>query len=142
MPSVRSASGENRVASEKSGMTVIQITRRLYATMLTGYFGLLGLLTVWNTLIRPADRTPLVILLIIAITPLLLPLRGILHGRLRSCAWAAYISLLYFLHGITELASEPLGKGTIFDALEVIFSLLLFTGGSFYIRYAARTATS
>lgn len=120
-------------------MTAVQAARYLYATMLTGYFGLLLWVTVWNTVINPPAKTPAAILLIIAVAPLLLPLRGLLHGRLKSCAWAAYLSLLYFFHGVTELASEPFGKGTLFDALEVFFSMLLFLSGSFYIRYAART---
>jgi uncharacterized membrane protein len=118
---------------------VLQTVRRLYGAMLTGYFGLLALLTIWNTIVNPARQLPVAVILLLVVTPLLLPLKGMLHGRLRSCAWAAYLSLLYFFHGVTELASEPLGSGTVFDVLEVIFSLLLFFGGSFYIRYAART---
>jgi uncharacterized membrane protein len=119
-------------------MTAAQTARYLYATMLAGYFGLLLWLTAWNTVIHPPVKPPVAIVLIIAVTPLLLPLRGMLHGRLKSCAWAAYLSLLYFFHGVTELSSEPIGIGTLFDVLEVVLSLVLFFGGSFYIRYAAR----
>jgi uncharacterized membrane protein len=119
-------------------MNAAQTARYLYATMLCGYFGLLLWLTAWNTVIHPPARSSTAIVLIIAVTPLLLPLRGVLHGRLKSCAWAAYLSLPYFFHGVAELASEPLGTGTLFDALEIALSLVLFFGGNFYIRYAAK----
>ncbi|MGR8933065.1 MAG: DUF2069 domain-containing protein [Gammaproteobacteria bacterium] len=121
-------------------MTPAQTARSLYVTMMAGYFGLLLWLTFWNTLIHPPDRPAAALLLIIAVAPLLLPLRGLLLGRLKSCAWTAYLSLPYFFHGVTELASEPLGKGTLFDAFEVALSLLLFFSGSFYIRYAAKAS--
>jgi uncharacterized membrane protein len=119
-------------------MSAAQVARYLYAAMLAGYFGLLLLLTLWNTVVNPPVKLPVAIMLMLAVTPLLLPLRGVLHGRLKSCAWAAYLSLPYFFHGVTELASEPIAAGTLFDVLEVMFSLMLFFGGSFYIRYAAR----
>ena len=103
-----------------------------YFIALCGYFGLFILLMLWNTILSPSPRFPVALVLIIAITPLLLPLRGLLHGRLKSCAWAAYISLIYFIHGTLEAYSEPSVR--LYAVLEIIFSLLLFFGASFYVR--------
>ena len=72
-------------------------------------------------------------ILILSVSPLLLPMRGLLAGKARSCAWAAYISLLYFIHGSVEAYANPLQRP--YALLEVTFSLMLFVGASLYVRY-------
>jgi len=104
----------------------------LYWLALTGYFSLFLLLMLWPTLLTPPSRFPVSLLLIVTVTPLLLPLRGLLDKNLKSCAWSAYISLLYFTHGVIEAFANPLQRG--YAILEIIFSLLLFLGASLYIR--------
>lgn len=42
-----------------------------------------------------------------AALPLLLPLRGLLQGSLRSMTWAGYLVMLYLVIGITEAWSNP-----------------------------------
>lgn len=112
---------------------MIAPTRIAYGSVLTGYFGLLTLLMLWNTVIAPSQRFPVAITLIISVLPLMLPLRGLLHGRRTACAWAAYLSLFYFVHGIVEAAAGP---GVRFLAgLEIAASLLLFFGAVFYVRF-------
>lgn len=107
-----------------------------YWTALTGYFGLFLLLMLWPTLLAPPARFPVALLLIVTVAPLLLPLRGLLNKSLRSCAWAAYISLIYFTHGTIETFANPLQRG--YAILEIVFSLLLFLGASLYIRSAEK----
>jgi len=107
-------------------------SRYLYWMALSGYFGLFMLLMLWPTLLAPPSRFPVALLLIVTVTPLLLPLRGLLKENLRSCAWSAYISLIYFTHGTMEAFANPLQRG--YAILEIIFSLLLFLGASLYIR--------
>ena len=113
-----------------------QTSQFWYVVALCGYFGLFILLMLWNTVLSSSPRIPIAIMLIISITPLLLPLRGLLHGRLKSIAWAAYISLIYFIHGILEAYSEPSIR--LYAVLEIIFSLLLFFGATFYVRYTGK----
>lgn len=111
-------------------------TRRWYNTALAGYFGLFALLMSWNTVFMPSTRFPIALVLIVWVSPLLLPLKGLLHGNLKSCSWAAYISLFYLIHGILE--AYAVAAERLYASLEILFSLLLFTGCTFYIRSAAK----
>ena len=111
-----------------------------YYVALSGYFGLFILLMLWNTVLSPSTRFPVALVLIIMITPLLLPLRGLLHGRLKSCAWAAYISLIYFIHGTEEAFVNPHERS--YALMEIVFSLMLFFGATYYIRFAAKQKNS
>jgi uncharacterized membrane protein len=108
-----------------------------YYAALTGYFGLFFLIIIWNTLLAPASKFPVALQLLLTMTPLLLPLRGFLNANLKSCAWAAYVSLIYFTHGTVEAVTSPVPV-RYYAALEIIFSLLLFLGCTLYIRLAAR----
>jgi uncharacterized membrane protein len=101
-----------------------------------GYFGLFTLLMLWHTLLSPPVKFPVALVLLITVTPLLLPLRGLLNGNKKSCAWAAYISLLYFTHGSIEAFANP--EERLYASLEVLFSLFLFIGAMFYVRFAKK----
>ena len=103
-----------------------------YLLALTGFFGLFFLLMSWHTVLAPSSRFPVALVLLVTVTPLLLPLRGLLHGRDKSCAWAAYISLIYFTHGSVEAYGNAAERWLA--ALEIAFSLMLFFGATFYIR--------
>lgn len=107
---------------------------------LAGYFLLFFLLMLWNTVLAPSKYFPVAMVLIVMITPLLLPLRGFLYAKPRSCAWIAYISLLYFIHGSSEAFVNT--EQRLLAILEVIFSLLLFFGASFYVRFSKKTTPS
>ncbi len=109
-----------------------------YYTALVGYFGLFLLTMLWNTLLAPSAYFPITLVLIFMVTPLLLPLRGLLAAKPKSCAWAAYISLLYFIHGSVEAFANA--DQRLLAILEVIFSLLLFFGASFYLRLRKKTS--
>jgi uncharacterized membrane protein len=100
---------------------------------LTGFFGLFILLMLWHTVLAPSVRFPVALILLLTVTPLLLPMRGLLNGKPKSCAWAAYISMLYFIHGSIETYSNP--DERYYAALEVVFSLLLFLGAIGYVRW-------
>lgn len=104
---------------------------------LTGFFGLFALLMLWNTLLSPSTRFPVALVLLFTITPLLLPMRGMLAKNLKSCAWMAYLSLLYFIYGSSEAYANA--DERLYACLEIAFSLLLFFGCSLYIRFAGKT---
>lgn len=67
--------------------------------------------------------------------PLLLPLRGILHGRDRSILWGALISLLYLLHGGQVWWADPVHW--YWGALETLLSVTSMISGSLFIRWRA-----
>ncbi|MFA5923083.1 MAG: DUF2069 domain-containing protein [Methylococcaceae bacterium] len=103
---------------------------------LTGFFGLFALLMLWNTVLVTSSRFPVALMLLITVTPLLLPLRGFLHRNPKSCAWMAYISLIYFLHGSVEVYANT--NGRFYPSLEIILSLMLFFGATLYVRFAGK----
>lgn len=107
-----------------------------YGLALFGFFGLFLLLMLWNTVLATSSKLPTAIILIITVTPLLLPMRGFLHGQLRSSAWVAYISLLYFVHGCVEAYANNTAR--TYALLEIVFSLMIFFGAGFYIRLSKR----
>ena len=103
---------------------------------LFGFLGLFTLLMLWQTVLAPSSRFPVALLLLITVTPLLLPMRGLLARNPKSCAWAAYLSLFYFIHGTVETYAN--GEERLYAVMEILFSSLLFFGCSFYIRYAGK----
>jgi uncharacterized membrane protein len=103
-----------------------------HAVALAGFFGLFILSMLWYTVLAPPTSIPVALILLLTVTPLLLPMRGLLNGKLKSCSWAAYVSLLYFIHGSIETYSNPSER--LYASLEVIFSLMLFLGAVGYVR--------
>lgn len=103
-----------------------------HSVALAGFFGLFILLMLWHTLLAPPTQFPVALVLLITVTPLLLPMRGLLAGKPKNCAWTAYISLLYFIHGCIETYSNPAER--YYAALELIFSLMIFLGAVAYVR--------
>jgi uncharacterized membrane protein len=103
---------------------------------LTGFFGLFALLMLWNTVLAPSHDFPVALKLLITVTPLLLPLRGLLSKNTRSCAWMAYISLIYFTHGSIETYATTTER--VYPVLEFTFSLILFFGTTLYVRYSGK----
>ncbi len=110
--------------------------RLLQWTALAGLFGLLILLTLWIGWLAPSPTYPKSLLLALLVVPLLLPLRGLLHGRSYTHAWASLLSLLYFTLGVMEAYANPAVRGLAL--LEVLFSLMLFVGGVWYVKAVAR----
>lgn len=102
---------------------------------LIGYFGLLLLITSWNAFIAPPERVPRALLLIILLLPLLFPLRGLLHARAYTHAWASFVALIYFVLGVWHSAAaeeRAYGLGL------VVFSLAFFLGTMFFTRLQSR----
>jgi len=107
-----------------------------YITALAGFFGLFALLMLWNTVLAPSTRFPVALVLLVAVTPLLLPMRGLLDRNPRSCAWAAYVSLIYFIHGSAEAYVNVAER--LYASLEIMLSLMLFFGAAFYVRFVGK----
>jgi uncharacterized membrane protein len=67
---------------------------------------------------------------------LLFPLRGLLHGRLYTHAWASFLALFYFVAGVFS-AAGPMERPWL-AWLEICLSLLWFLGTILYVRTRAR----
>ncbi len=103
---------------------------------LIGYFGLLILVIVWSINPTQLDRSSTVIALVFGGIPLLIGMFGILRRNAYTHAWISMITLGYFIHGVTELWSQP--DNRIYASLEVSLSILLYLGASFFARFRAQ----
>ena len=103
-----------------------------YWLQLISYLCLIVFITLWITVLTPPQTFPISLVLIICVVPLLLPLMGVLHGRDKPVNWAAYLSLLYFIHGTMEAFAST--EMRLYGIIEIIISLTVFFSGSLYIR--------
>lgn len=71
------------------------------------YIALIALQTVWHWLLPPPGGAGSWILALVATLPLLLPLKGVLSGSLRSMTWAGYLVMLYLVLGVMEAWANP-----------------------------------
>lgn len=65
------------------------------------------------------------VLAMLAVVPLLLPLRGLVAGSLRSMTWAGYLVMLYLVIGVTEAWSNPPQR---IPALVQVLLVVIFVG--------------
>ncbi len=97
---------------------------------LTGYFGLLIFIPLWHLLIVPLKPEFMSVTLLIQIGPLMFPLKGILHRKVYTHAWAMYLALFYFIMGVWYAGDESTRTfGVIFSLLSILFFMgtMLFT---------------
>lgn len=99
---------------------------------LGGLFGLMALLLNWFTWLAPSETAPVALLLIVMVAPLLLPMRGLLHGRRYTHAWSGFLSLPYFLLGVDVAFNDAAER--LYGLLEIGFALALFVGCTLYLR--------
>lgn len=71
------------------------------------YLGLLVLQVAWHAALPAPAGNRSWVLAAVAALPLLLPLRGLLAGSLRSITWAGYLVMLYLVVGVTEAWANP-----------------------------------
>jgi uncharacterized membrane protein len=98
---------------------------------LTGYFGLLVLMLLWQTWLSPSIL-PLGLVLTVLLGPLLLPLYGLVRGRPKSHFWASVLALFYVLHGAGELFATPHDR--TLAVMEILLAGCLFVGALSYVR--------
>ena len=99
---------------------------------LTSYLLLLTLVFCWIIFFLQPPHWPRPILLVVAVLPLLLPLRGMLHGRTRSFFWAAFLSLIYVLHGGGDAWVDP--SNLWLSLSEVLLASIFFISATLHIR--------
>lgn len=93
---------------------------------MVGLFGLISLIIVWNGWLTPVQALPRALEVLILITPLLLPLGGILHGHARSYVHATLYALIYTTLGIWH---SFLPQEEIYGYLMIVLSVALYAGG-------------
>lgn len=82
----------------------------------------------WLAPLRPGGSW-----LVLKVLPLLLPLRGILHGRTYTYRWASLLIWLYALEGGVRAWSEPY-PANVLAAAELVLVFSFFASAAWYIR--------
>lgn len=93
----------------------------------TAYLALLGWQPAWLLLLPPPAGPRSLWLALVATVPLLVPLKGVLEGRLRAMTWGGFLAVIYFVLGVTEAWSNPpMRLAAVFEAslaLAYVFAL-------------------
>ncbi|RUO21884.1 DUF2069 domain-containing protein [Aliidiomarina haloalkalitolerans] len=100
------------------------------------YPGLLFFVILWHALLEPNEFLSTWLVLVIWVTPLLFPLKGILQGNPYTHAWANFILIFYFLHSLTTLWTHP--DERLWAAIELLLTTGAFIGATYYARYRGR----
>ena len=103
---------------------------------LGGILGLLALILLQTLWLSPPEHLPRSLVLAVLTLPLLPPLRGLLHGRVRTHIATGLLTLPYFLLG-SWLVITP--EWRTYGLLMGSFALLLFVGSLGYARLALGT---
>lgn len=115
-------------------------TSRLWRwTALSGFLGLIGWITVWNSLVSPPDSRLVAPLLIVLLSPLLVGLRGMLHRRRYTHGWVGMLALFYFVLGVGDAYADPVDRP--YGLVLIALSVMLFAGAIGYIKSGARIKT-
>jgi uncharacterized membrane protein len=109
--------------------------RFLYGLTLTGFLGTISLLLAWYGWLAPSTHFPRSLMLALLLLPLMLPLRGLLHGRRYTFSWSCFLALLYFIHGVVEAYSSSITR--YLGLLEVCLASLWFIAALSYVRVTA-----
>jgi uncharacterized membrane protein len=96
-----------------------------------GLIGLILLIILWNGWLTPVQTIPRSIEMLIMLAPLLLFLRGTLHGRYNTHVIITFPAMFYLLIGFWYVFTP---QEEIYGYLMMLFSLLLYTGGFMYAR--------
>jgi len=102
---------------------------------LVSYLGLIAWVMAWIILLGDVAREHKSLWLLLFVSPLLLPLRGVLAGRDKALIWGTLVSLLYTVHGGMVAWAEPDNRW--FGLIEVSLSLGYLISASYFIRWRA-----
>ena len=103
---------------------------------LFSFFALMISLTCWILLAEHSSNYPTSAWLIIALVPLLFPLRGLMYGKPYTHAWTGFLMLFYFSHGVGEVYSAQ--GFDLYASLEVLLSSTTFIASIIFIRLNAK----
>lgn len=102
---------------------------------LLGYAVLVSTILIWHLWITPPTQTTKAILLPLLLSPLLLPLRGLLRAEPYTHAWSSFIALFYFILGISSVVVDA---ERVYGIVLTVASLIFFNGCIFYARFRSR----
>ena len=102
---------------------------------LLGYFSLMAGLFSWHLIFEPAAKHLMSIIIFLHLGPLMLPLRGLLNGKLYTHSWSMYLAIFYFVIGVWYAGNSD---ELMIGLFVITTSLIFFTGTVFYVRYTGK----
>ena len=102
---------------------------------LASYLGLIAWVMAWIILLGDVAREHKSLWLLLFVSPLLLPLRGVLAGHDKALIWGALVGLLYTVHGGVVAWSEPDSRWL--GLIEIGLSLSYLISASYFVRWRA-----
>lgn len=110
-------------------------TRAARLLSLATYLGLIAWVMTWIVFLGGVAREHISIWLLLFVTPLLVPLRGVLAGRDKALIWGALVGLLYLVHGGVIAWSDPAQRWL--GLVEAGLALVYLLSASLFIRWRA-----
>lgn len=99
------------------------------------YLALLGWQPTWLLLLPPPAGPRSLWLALAATAPLLVPLKGVLEGRLRAMTWGGFLAVVYFVLGVTEAWSNPpMRPAAAFEAVLALAYVITLTSHVRHLR--------
>lgn len=108
------------------------LLRNLASASLIGLIALSLAWELWLAPLRPGGSW-----LVLKVIPLLLPLFGILHGKVYTYRWSTLLIWLYFTEGAVRAWSDR-GDSATFALIEIALSLVFFVAAAWYSRISPR----
>lgn len=102
---------------------------------LLGYFSLMFGLYAWHLILDPAAKHLMSIIIFLQLGPLMLPLFGLLNGKLYTHAWSMYLAIFYFVIGVWYAGNSD---ELMIGLFVIVTSLVFFTGTVLYTRYMGK----
>src|SRR5690606_6649343 len=99
---------------------------------------LIALCLVWEMVVAPLR--PGGSYLAFKVLPLLLPLGGVLKGRVYTMQWACMLILLYFMEGVVRAYSDPNPTSVLMAWGEIVLSFTFYVCALCYLRPAKLAA--
>ncbi|TGV07219.1 DUF2069 domain-containing protein [Alcaligenaceae bacterium 429] len=111
------------------------VLHRVAAASLIGLIVLCIAWEMWLAPLRPGGSY-----MALKVLPLILPLPGILRGKIYTLQWSSMLILLYFMEGCVRAWSDPNPASVYCAIAEIILSLVFYFCAIFYLRPAKKAA--
>lgn len=106
--------------------------------------GLIALTFVWELVVAPwrPELSALVGIswLVFKLIPLLLPLPGVIKGKLYTLQWASMLVLLYFMEGVVRAFSDSSSVSRLMASIEIGLAVVFYLCAILYVWPAKKAA--
>ncbi|WP_256383723.1 DUF2069 domain-containing protein [Photobacterium toruni] len=113
-----------------------RLTYLAHQTALYSHCGLIIFISIWQLLLSPHHHFSAITMTLLWVTPLLLPLLGMLAAKPYTYAWANFILMFYILHATTLITLNEGERGLAI--IEFAIVIVCFMSNIIYARLRAK----